>query len=463
MAVPVKEGRSHPAGSDRSRLVEGHSIDPIPDSERRGRPWHQFNVWFAVNMNPIPIVIGATAATSGLSWQTAVWVDVVGTVLGAVGMALATSMGPRMGMPQMAISRSAFGHHGNHLPTALATLLFVGYFSTTLILGAQTVQQFWDAPYALIAVVVGVVSIALTVFGYDLVHWLERWLTLVTIAAFATLTAFALTGHHHTVHFAPVHGSAQTKAALLLFGAVFSYAVGWSVYAADYSRYLPRRTPLSRTFAFSGLGLTASVLWMQFLGYAVGRLSYHGGITDGIRALAPSMATPIYVVILLVSVAGCVMNAYSGAMSAISCKVPLRRTPATVLVGAVGIVLSVAFGGPSFEPTLEKFLFLVVYFVTPWLAIVVLDFFVAHRAGRDYPPASAFQVVGPPFGRVRWDGMLAFLIGVGVSVPFMATDLYTGPVGRALGGADLSYLVSACVAALVYLGARRLRPRPAAA
>jgi NCS1 family nucleobase:cation symporter-1 len=39
---------------------------------------------------------------------------------------------------------------------------------------------------------------------------------------------------------------------------------------------------------------------------------------------------------------------------------------------------------------------------------------------------------------------------VAVSVPFMATVLYTGPIGKALGGADISYGVSGIVAGVIY-------------
>lgn len=112
-----------------------------------------------------------------------------------------------------------------------------------------------------------------------------------------------------------------------------------------------------------------------------------------------------------------------------------RRVPADHRIsvaaqrrGAVRpIVLSISFGGPKFEPSLEKFLYLVAYFVTPWLAIVIIDFWVLNRGGKDCPPVGEFYKRDGVLGGIRWAGLLAFLIGVGVSVPFMATVLYTGP------------------------------------
>lgn len=448
----ITRARSDEPGS---AVVERHGIDQVPDSERHGRPRNQFNVWFAVNMNPIAIVVGSLAAISGLGWAESILIYVVATALGAVGMGLATAMGPRVGVPQMTLSRLTFGRWGNYLPAFLATLLFVGYFTTTAILATETVQQLFSAPYVVVAVIICAVSVALTIFGYDLVHWLERWLTLLSIVVFGIVTIAALFTHAKHAAFTPATGPKQVETALLVFGAIFSYAVGWSPYASDYSRYLPKTTSLWRTFLYSTLGLFTAVLWMEILGYAIGRLSYSGGITDGIRAFAPALAIPAFILIILVSVAGCVMNAYSGAMSGIAWRMPLNRTAATITIGVIGTVLTIIFGGPRFEPALEKFLYLVVYFVTPWLAVLATDFYVFRRAGKILPPIDDLYAGQGTVGRIGWKGLLAFIIGVGVSVPFMATDLYTGPVGHALGGADLSYLVSAAVAGIVYALARR--------
>src|SRR5262249_5121323 len=98
-------------------------------------------------------------------------------------------------------------------------------------------------------------------------------------------------------------------------------------------------------------------------------------------------------------------------------------------------------------------------FVTPWLAVVIIDFWVLNRGGRDYPNFAEFYRKNGVFGVVKWEGVLAFLIGVGVSVPFMATVLFTGPIGKALGGADISYGVSAVVGGVLYYLSARLRGR----
>jgi nucleobase:cation symporter-1, NCS1 family len=137
-------------------------------------------------------------------------------------------------------------------------------------------------------------------------------------------------------------------------------------------------------------------------------------------------------------------------MSAIAWGLPLERKPGTLTFGVAGTVLALIFSGPPFEPALEKFLYLVVYFITPWLSLVLLNWLLRRRRDGGFPSLSAFYDRQGELGGVTWHGVGALLIGIAVSVPFMATSLYVGPLGHALGGADISYVVSAVVAAVIY-------------
>jgi len=152
------------------------------------------------------------------------------------------------------------------------------------------------------------------------------------------------------------------------------------------------------------------------------------------------------------------VNLYSGAMASLTWGLPLKRGATVVISGAIGAVLAIFLGGPNFQSNFNAFLFLVAYYVTPWLAIICADFYWIHRGGRDYPPAPAFEQPDGPLAGIRWPGMAAFLVGILVSVPFMATDLFTGPIGRALNGADLSYFVSFLVAGGIYIVMSRFAP-----
>jgi purine-cytosine permease-like protein len=55
------------------------------------------------------------------------------------------------------------------------------------------------------------------------------------------------------------------------------------------------------------------------------------------------------------------------------------------------------------------------------------------------------------YGHWNWRGLSAYFAGFIVMIPFVSTEIYAGPVARALGGADIAMLVGLPVAATVYL------------
>jgi nucleobase:cation symporter-1, NCS1 family len=441
-------GESH---SGELFVVEPHGIEHIPDSERHGKPYQQGTIWFAAQINFVAVLIGSLAASFGLGFWPAVITCVAANIAGALMNSAAVAMGPRMGMPQMPMSRSAFGFVGNYLPAFLASTLFVGYFATTNIVGAETIQQIWPAlPYTPAAIVLGALAITLTLYGYNLVHWIERYMSLALTAVFVVLTGLAVTHGFGPSHHSTVHGTALVEAVALQFMVIFSYTASWALYGSDFSRYLPADTPARTSYWWSFAGMLLGTCWMNIIGVYLGTLADKHGILPAIRTVSGGFADVVYIGIVFGGLMVAVINAYSGALSGITWDIPLKRPPTVVLIGAIGILLSVAFGGPKFEASLEDFLYLVAYFVSPWLTIVIVDFWLLHEGGRAYPGVGEFYRRDGLFGRIRWTGVLSFGIGVALSVPFMATVLFTGPIGKAFGGADLSYAVSAVVSGALY-------------
>jgi cytosine/uracil/thiamine/allantoin permease len=83
----------------------------------------------------------------------------------------------------------------------------------------------------------------------------------------------------------------------------------------------------------------------------------------------------------------------------------------------------------------------------------------------EYDVEAFFDPSGGPYGRVGTIGIVAYVIGIAVEVPFMSTTLYTGPAASAMNGTDLSWIVGLVVTVPLYylLAARQGTRRPAAA
>lgn len=195
---------------------------------------------------------------------------------------------------------------------------------------------------------------------------------------------------------------------------------------------------------------------MMCLGAGLITLMPDGDVIDAFGVALPDWLR--YVVLLTLGLSAIPhnsVNLYSGAMNTLTCDVKLPQWVTVTGAGLVGLAIALVFGGDHFQANFLLFLHVLSYYITPWVAVLLVDYYVVQRAGRGTLPFENFYTPDGAFGRFNVAGLGAMIIGVIVSVPFMANGLFTGPVGGMLAGADLSYFVSAIVAAVVYLATRR--------
>src|SRR5690242_6554548 len=94
--------------------VESGGIEAIPPERRHGSPWQLFATWTAPNLEFATIFVGVIAvAFFGLGFWQSMTALVFGTALGALTQGILSTWGPREGLAQMVIGRTAFGSRGN--------------------------------------------------------------------------------------------------------------------------------------------------------------------------------------------------------------------------------------------------------------------------------------------------------------------------------------------------------------
>jgi NCS1 family nucleobase:cation symporter-1 len=434
----------------RRSLTEHHGIRRIEESSRHGRERDQFSMRFAPVVYLAPVVLGGAGIPLGLGLAGSVTAIAVGNLLGSLATAACAVMGPRLGIPQITMSRSAFGYRGNYLPALLGILLFIGYFSVGTVLGATSLASLVGLPSTPMVLLVSGLSVVIAVFGYDTLQAVGTWLTRTSLLVFGAVSVAVAAHGPGPAATARIGAGHYPTTWLLVCTVAFSSTVSWTVYASDYSRYLPADGAARSMFLWAFGGIFTATTWMMVLGAALTTLA--GG--DPLAGLGAVLPAPLLKLVLAVFVAGALshnaVNLYSGAMAGLTCNLPLRRTTVVVAGGLIGCGLSLLFGGSDFQSHLDTFLLMVSYFVMPWLAILLIDFYLRHEGGRGYRVLTAFQDKTGPYRGARPRALAAFLIGLAASVPFMATSAFTGPVGRMLGGIDLSYAASFVVAGLVY-------------
>ncbi|MCU1414215.1 MAG: cytosine permease [Microbacteriaceae bacterium] len=434
----------------RITTVEPGGIEAIPTSKRHGSPWQLIATWTAPNLEFATVFVGVIAiAFFGLGFWQAMAAIVLGNALGALTQGVLSTWGPREGLAQLVLSRTAFGSRGNILPSAINALVAgLGWFAVNSVSGAFALATLTGIPVVVALIIVVAIEIVVAFIGHDLIQFFERYSTYVLGAIFivATVTVFL----HANLGFVQKGGSNFSFAGFTLAtGAAFGYAAGWNPYASDYSRYLKASTNKVKIGVAAGLGNFVACTVLMAAGAAATTIAFKE--SDPTGSFVSSMPIVIrdltLVAIAIGAIAANALNVYSGAMSflAAGIKIPfaLRRAIIAALFGVVGFFIAWS-AIPDAGTKYTGFLLVIAYWIAPWLGVVFVDRWL--RRG------TAIAAFIPDKARYRNPaGIIAFVVATAVSVWLFANQYgyYQGPVAVSTG-TDLTALVGFVLAAVLY-------------
>jgi purine-cytosine permease-like protein len=278
-------------------------------------------------------------------------------------------------------------------------------------------------------------------------------------------------------------GSTQAFVGALIF-VMTGFGLGWVNAAADYSRYLPRRSSSRGVFGWTtfggALGPAVLIVFGLLLAGSSEQLSQDVG-TDPIGALTDVLPSwflvPFALVAVLGLIGGAVLDIYSSGLSLLAAGIRLPRHLAALVDGVIMLLgtIYVVFAADDFIGPFQGFLITLGVPIAAWCGVLLAD--IALRR-RDYAEADLFRPTGR-YGDVRVGAIglvvLGTVLGWGLVTNAAAGWLdwqgyLLGPFG--LGGkegawafANLGVLVALAVGLLgTLLTARgRIRAQEAAA
>ncbi|MFD8735333.1 purine-cytosine permease family protein [Streptomyces sp. NPDC059618] len=433
--------------------VEGHGIEPVPESNRYGGAGRLFTVWFAPNLTMTGVFTGTIGVTLGLDFTTALAAVVLGTVLGALPTAALSTWGGLTGTGQLPLARLAFGR-SVALPGLLQWLSSVAWDALIGLFGGDALARLCGWPFWAGVLVMMVAQGALGVLGYEAIHRLQIVMTFVLAVAFAVI-AWRMLGGVHPATTGSASGADRAGAFVLTSTIALSLSLSWAPYASDFSRYLPRDTSRPKMFWCTLLGLVTSFVAVQVLG-----LWGASVLTDqtaaGVDTLLGGGAAGAFglLAVALAAVCSNAMNDYSGSLALQTLGVRIPRPVAAALAAALGFPLVLWMHAADTTARFQNVLLFVGYWIPGFVAIVVVDWIARGRERGGAPLDIAAESARPRSGRIS---LVAFAGAFGAAVPFMDTSLYVGPVADALHGADLSYYVAFLVALALYAPLRLRR------
>jgi len=455
------------ANREQATRLEINTIQPIALDQRHGSAADLFTVWFGSNLMLLTIVTGGLAVTIfALPCGWAVAALVVGNLVGAVFMALHAAQGPTLGVPQMIQTRGQFGSIGSLLVVGIVIVMYVGFLASNLVLGGEALASaapgVANTPGITLVAVLGVVA---AIWGHDLIHAYARVMSWV--AGLVLLLAFAwIVGVHGLPADFLSRNSVNAAGLLGTISAGALWQIAYAPYVSDYSRYMPRDTGARPAFWASYWGCSIGSILPMVLGAMIGLASDQKNLVSGLAVLTRGIA-PLVLVVFAVGIAAAnAMNLYCGALSTLTFGQTLfprwrpgARARTITVVVLCGLSLAGALlGKDSFLDNYTDFILLLLYVLVPWTAINLVDYYLLRHGQYDVP--SFFRQDGGIYGRVNAVAVQCYLIGILVQLPLVATPLYTGPLARAIGGVDLSWIVGLAVTGPAYYWlARRSQSR----
>jgi NCS1 family nucleobase:cation symporter-1 len=443
--------------------VEAHGMEPIPESARYGSVNRVFTVWFTPNLVPAAFFIGTlvTADFLKLGFATSLLAIIVGNLLGSAVVGVLSTMGPRTGMAQLPAARLPFGK-SIVLPGLLNWISAIGWDGINNLFGAIALTLLISGlPFPVALLIIVVCQAILGIFGYEAIHLFERWGAIALGVMFAILTVEIL-GKADTSLTDGFSGLDQLGAFVAYVAIVASFVLAWSLYASDYSRYLPVDTSPSRIFWYTLLGMALASAWLEILGLLVAGQATGGESSDTIFDILGGSGS-IMAMLGMVAIAGGTvavnaMNDYTGSLSLQAAGIRVKRVYSAAIVAVLGFLFTLYLQSSNdVAGNFTNFLLFISYWISPFVGVVLADWMLRRRHA-DVSGLSDFSRL--PSGVVA---LVAVILGFVVGIPFQNSSLgydWGGPFNyftvNVFHGADLAYYVGGIVAAVAYwVGARR--------
>ncbi|MEZ0073299.1 cytosine permease [Planotetraspora sp. GP83] len=404
----IQGEQEEPGGTGGRQLkVETHGLDVIGDTDRKGRPRQLFWPWFGANVSILGLSYGSFALGFGISFWQALAAGLIGILFSFLLCGFVAVAGKRGSAPTMVLSRAAFGIRGNRLPSALSWILTVGWETVlTALATLATATVFgrlgWGggtSTKVVALVLVTALIVAGGVMGFDLIMRMQTVITVVTGVLTVVYIVLAA-GHVHWDTVSRIHGgSAQEFIGALVF-MMTGFGLGWVNAAADYSRYLPRRSSSAGVVGWTTFGASLAPVLLLLFGLLLAGSSPELSkaiAADPIGALTEVLPTwfliPFAAVAVLGLVGGAVLDIYSSGLALLAAGLKAPRYVAALVDGVLMVAgtIYIVFVADDFLGPFIGFLTTLGVPIAAWCGIMLADLALRRR---DYDEADLYRPSG---------------------------------------------------------------------
>lgn len=416
--------------------------------------WSTFTLWIAANVVVTTVFTGMLLVPD-LSYWHAMLVVLIGSLIGGVPLILTGNMGTRTGLPTMILTRGAFGHHGSALPSAVNTIVLVGWSWIQAYMGGLSLNNAVKyitgfSNINLFVILTEIAVVAITLYGHRAIEKTEN--VVASLMLILSVVVFSYMFVHF--HLSALTGMTLSKhpamTTMVAFDVVVATAFSWMTSSCDYNRNVKtQRTSLVGTW----LGYTVGTVVAMGLGAAVSGFSLLGhqpqtyDPTSLIGSINPMLGFVAGIVIFLSVLSTNVMALYSATMSYLAIFPKQKFFAPTLVMGIVAILGALL--KTWLTNNFENFILLVGTLFIPVSAIMLTDYYLLKK-GR-YDSAEIISGAQKSYwyaGGINWMSYIVYILGAVFAYYFT----YIHPLST--GATILTFLVTAV---LYWVGMKMVR------
>lgn len=426
--------------------IEYYATDDVPRSQRNIGFFDMIAIWVGANSNNASWYVGGTVA--GAAFAGAITITLVSNPIAYLILALVGYMGFKVGTSTMALTRPAFGIKGSALPTALNTIVFIGWAVVNTFIAVISMSFIfsdvfgWPAygepgsagPMIVGIVVMTILNLAAVSLGRNSIKVVERVGMVLVLILGIWITVVVLQTHPLSDIIAwkpPADLKMPTGVAVDIMAA---FSLAWVLGVGEFTRYT--RTVKTATVA-PLIGASVALTWFAF----VGIISTIGAaLTTGVynpdNSDPSSLVTNLglgwvaLVLIVVACVTTNVVNLMAAGISITNVTRKIKPLHSIWLVAVLaGFLMLIPLYMSSFLDTFMIFLEYIGMVLSALLGILVADYFYVHKKRYD---VTQFDVVGGKYWYVKGVNLKAvtvWALGIVFYLVIQKTDLFMNTTG----------------------------------
>ncbi|MBO8162124.1 MAG: cytosine permease [Brevibacillus sp.] len=421
------------------------SVQPVKSNDRTMNLFSTFSLWLGANVVVTTVLTGMFLVPD-LTFLQAMFIILVGSLLGAIPLILTGNIGTRTGLPTMILTRGAFGHYGAVLPSAVNMLILIGWtwiqaYMAGLSLNHAVEFMTGYSNVNLFTILTEIAVVAITIYGHRGIEKMEN----IIASSMLVLSVIVFGYMFITFDVGNLITMAASKepaiTAMIGFDIVVATAFSWMPTVCDFNRYCSNeKTGMLGTY----FGYVLATVVAMGLGATVSGFSIMNNMeqtydpTVLIGQFNPILGFVAAIVIFFSVLSTNVMALYSAVMSYLVLAPKHRFWIPAIILGIISII-----GALLKDWLMDHFFDFVLMIATlfiPVIAVMLVDYYIIKK--EKYDPEEIIEGARKQYwyhGGINVKAYLAYIIGA------IFAYFFTYKVPLATGSTIITFFVTASV------------------